>query len=86
MTSAALNVPDRSPFVAGQAGVPAGPLPRLLHRKTEMPPLTAGCPKWMWDWVTLTTLRYESRQETVWPSISARKVPRAVVDTAGTSL
>ena len=37
----------------GHAGVPAGPLPRLLHRNAEMPPLTARAPRWMCAWVTV---------------------------------
>ncbi len=47
MTSAGRNVPVTLPL-AGQAWVPAGPLPRLVHRNTETPPFTDSCPKWMW--------------------------------------
>ena len=56
ITSAAVRVPstvaDSPGAGCGHAGVPAGPLPRLLQKKTEMPPLTSFCPKWMCDCVT----------------------------------
>ena len=35
-----------------QAWVPAGPLPRLVHRNAEMPPLNARAPRWMCACVT----------------------------------
>ena len=35
----------------GTAACRPGPLPRLLQRKTTMPPLTSFCPKWMCDCV-----------------------------------
>ena len=47
MTCAAVMVPLTVPDGVGQAGVPAGPLPRLLQRNAEIPPLIARAPKWM---------------------------------------
>src|SRR5438445_4296309 len=38
-TLAAVSVPVTVPAGVGQACVPAGPLPRLEHRKTMIPPL-----------------------------------------------
>jgi hypothetical protein len=52
ITSAGRIVPLIVAGCAGQSCVPAGPFPRFVHRKTEMPPLIALAPKWMWAWVT----------------------------------
>ena len=41
-TLAGPSVPSTVAGAGGQAGVPAGPLPRLLHRKTLIPPLTCS--------------------------------------------
>jgi hypothetical protein len=76
-------VPD-----CGQACVPAGPLPRLVHRKTVIPPLTPFCPRWMCDWsvfpsIPLNDSRYRIVSEC--RSIAARKSPPPVLETAGTS-
>jgi hypothetical protein len=40
------------PLRAGQACVPAGPLLMLVHKNTEMAPLTDGWPRWMCACVT----------------------------------
>src|SRR5262245_24525190 len=54
MTSAAVIVPvTTAGLLVGQAWVPAGPLPRLLQKKTLTPPVVAFAPRWMWDWVTV---------------------------------
>ena len=52
-TSAGRSVPVTVPPSAGQAGgeVPAGALPRLVHRNVTIPPLLVAFSKWMWAWV-----------------------------------
>ena len=55
MTSVAVIVPRIVAGCGGQACVPGGGgagVVRLEQRKTEMPPLCARPPKWMWAWVT----------------------------------
>jgi hypothetical protein len=47
ITDCTVKAPDSEAARAGQACVPAGGLGRLLQKNTEMPPLTAGWPKWM---------------------------------------
>jgi hypothetical protein len=47
VTWAAVIVPVTRAGGCGHGCVPAGPLPKLVHRKAEMPPLTASWPKWM---------------------------------------
>ncbi len=51
VTSAGRIVPETVPPPGGHGCVPAGPLPRLEQRNTEMPPLTLTSPKWMCAWV-----------------------------------
>src|SRR5262249_6181361 len=49
--SAAVIVRVTVPPDAGHGGVPAGPFPRLVHKKNITPPVVAGAPKWTCDWV-----------------------------------
>ena len=45
-------------LAADLAGVPAGPLPRLVHRNAAIPPLNARAPRWMWnDFMAPASLR-----------------------------
>src|SRR6187200_1478651 len=90
ITSAAVAVPLIVAGEAGHACVPAGPLPRFVHRKIEIPPVIAGAPKWMCDWSTLpSSASYDSVHENDSPSLStfALKVPPPVVEiVSGVSL
>lgn len=89
MTSAGRMVPvTLPPTPAGQACVPAGPFPRLEHRKTEMPPLTSSWPTWMWACCAGPLSRSSVSTYLISGAdrlIAATKVPPPLVEKAGTS-
>ena len=86
LTSAAKIVPVIVAGVGGHPCVPAGPLPRFVHRNTVIPPLTPVCARWMWACCTSLSA-YVSDHEMDDSSLLtfARNSPRAVVETDGTS-
>jgi hypothetical protein len=81
-------VPLMVPPAAGQACVPAGPLPRLVHRNTTMGPLFVRFSKWMWACVA--SVSKSLKVSRYWISslecdIEALNSPTPGVDSAGTS-
>ena len=82
ITSAGTMVPVTSP-AAGQVWVPAGPLPRFVHRNTLIPPAWPTAPKWMWACETMPTVSaYVSRYSIPASVTIARNVPWPAVDRA----
>src|SRR4029077_20989747 len=84
-TDAAVITPVTVPEGVGHAGVPAGPLPRVVQRNAETPPATARAPQWMCDCVTVPPAGLASNGPE-YVSVNVMALPARLSDALNTPL